>query len=83
MFHWPPVRRLPREIELEVETLLADLRGEAPIAAAEEAVNEASSARGAGLRSLSRFLPRAEVFRPRTRSANGAGQRSAVDSSLR
>lgn len=78
MFHWRLARRLPREIELEVEVLLSDLRGEAgvPFRPANEAVAGASRARGTSLRDLFRFLPHAEFMRPRGRSAGGS---SAAD----
>ena len=56
MFHWRPVRRLPRDIELEVEELIAELRGETRVPS-REAVKEPSHARGLGVRSLLRFLP--------------------------
>ena len=67
MFHWRTGRRLPREIELEVETLIADLRG-VPFRLAEETVSQAPSGRRMGLRSLSRFLPLAK--------SDGLGRRS-------
>ena len=72
MFHWRPVRRLPRDIELEVEALIAELRGEArvPFRPAEERVNEASRARSLGVRSLFRFLPQAGLRRD---SVGGSG----------
>jgi hypothetical protein len=75
MFHWRPARRLPRDIELEVEMLLSDIRGEArvPLPPAEEGVGEASWARGPSLRDLRRFLPRADFIRQRRRSVEDSG----------
>lgn len=75
MFHWRPVRRLPRDIELEVETLIAELRGEArvPLPPTEEAVNEASRARSLSVHSLLRFLPHVGLIGLRRDSVDGSG----------
>ena len=71
MFHWRPGRRLPRDLELEVETLLADLRG-VPVLPAEETAREASRGHGLSLRSFSRFLPDAGFVRLRRPSVGGS-----------
>jgi len=60
MFHWQRPRRLPLDIQLEVETLISDLRGEKslPFRRADEAGTETSKARGFRRheRGLSRLL---------------------------
>jgi hypothetical protein len=72
MFHWRLGRRLPRDIELEVETLLSDLRG-VPLRPGAEMVRAASSGHRPGLGSLSRLLSHARSNGLRRRSAGGPG----------
>lgn len=72
MFHWRPARRLPPDIQLEVETLLADLRG-APSPGVDEAIRDAPKGRGLGFRGLIRLLPTAGLVGPRSRFIGGSG----------
>jgi len=66
---------LPRDIELEVEALIAELRGEAPVSSrpTEEAVNETSRAGSLSLRSLFRFLPHPGLIGLRRGSVDDCG----------
>jgi hypothetical protein len=57
MFHWRRLRRLPPDIQLEVETLISDLRGERslPLRHADEPVAEAAGDRRAELPRFARL----------------------------
>jgi len=59
MFDRRRLRRLPPDIQLEVETLIADLRGErsVPLRPADEAVNKALDARGSSRHTRHAGLP--------------------------